>query len=54
MYFLRVMPIQREWYYIDNQADREAVECGPNATPCTLIVFDGAYYCIGTNNYWKD
>ena len=25
-YFFRVMPIQREWYYIDRQADREAVD----------------------------
>ena len=26
MYFFRVMPIQREWHYIDRQADREAVD----------------------------
>ena len=25
-YFFRVMPIQREWHYIDRQADREAVD----------------------------
>ena len=41
------MPIQREWHYIDRQADHEA-GCGPNTTPCSLIVFDrayAAYYC---------
>ena len=26
MYFFLVMPIQREWHYIDRQADREAVD----------------------------
>ena len=46
------MPIQREWHYIDRQADRETVD--QNATPCTLIVCDRAYYCTGTNNNGKD
>ena len=54
MYFFRVMPIQREWHYIDRQADREAVD-QMLPYPCTLIVFDRAYYnCTGTNNNGKD
>ena len=45
--FFRVMPIQREWHYIDWQADREAVDQ-------MLPVFDRAYYCTGTCNNGKD
>ena len=41
------MPIQREWHYIDWQADREAVDQ-------MLPVFDRAYYCTGTCNNGKD
>ena len=26
MFFFRVMPIQREWHYIDGQTDHEAVD----------------------------
>ena len=26
VFFFRVLPIQREWHYIDRQADREAVD----------------------------
>ena len=26
MYFFQVMPIQREWHYIDGQVDHEAVD----------------------------
>ena len=47
------MPIQREWHYIDRQADHEAVD---QMDPCTLTAFDrtyAAYYCTGTNNNGK-
>ena len=46
MYFFRVMPIQREWHYIDWQADREAVDQ-------MLPVFDRAYCCTGTCHFYS-